>query len=202
MLKLQISEKLSQEFATVTALWDSVGKTKRVDALVLCWVKYEKQLRRLFCFLVFQHPKITDECVEAVVALFAKSRDLNPELFIKAIEALGVKTIPELLGERHADLAREIFRIKGIRNKLIHGQVSSKNITSKQLERDVLWIVEWVDHLATGADHAYGYDGLKRNTFRNAKTVERIAVEKYPFTTPTELSAWLFCLAKKQKSGG
>jgi hypothetical protein len=58
MLKLNIPETLRVEFSTVQALWDSEAETRRVDALILSWTKYEKQLRRLFCFLVFQHPKI------------------------------------------------------------------------------------------------------------------------------------------------
>ena len=36
------------EFATLEAVWHSTAQTRRVDALVLAWVKYEKQLRRFF----------------------------------------------------------------------------------------------------------------------------------------------------------
>lgn len=59
MRKLSIPAALKQEFATVEAIWHSGAETRRVDALLLCWIKYEKQLRRLFCFLVFQHSRIT-----------------------------------------------------------------------------------------------------------------------------------------------
>ncbi len=58
MRKLVIPAQLKEEFATVETVWHSTGKTRRVDALMLSWVKYEKELRRLFCFFVFQHPKI------------------------------------------------------------------------------------------------------------------------------------------------
>jgi hypothetical protein len=61
MLKLVIPPALKQEFATIDALWASGAETRRVDSLLLSWIKYEKQLRRLFCFLVYQHPKVTDK---------------------------------------------------------------------------------------------------------------------------------------------
>lgn len=188
---------LKQEFATVEALWHSTGETKRVDALVLSWVKYEKQLRRLFCFLLFQHPKITKKNIEQVVGVLAKERNLYPDTFIAAIAALGVTSVPDLLGRRHAELAPEILRIKKYRNKLIHGQVSGQGIKSPQLERDVLCIMRWVHCLAGAAELTFGYDGLKRNTFRQAKTTARIAVDKYPFATPDQLAPWLAKLAKR-----
>ena len=53
MRQLIIPGKLKEEFATVEALWNTTAETKRVDCLVLSWVKYEKQLRRLFSFLCF-----------------------------------------------------------------------------------------------------------------------------------------------------
>jgi hypothetical protein len=124
MLTLSLPARLKEEFATVEALWHSTAKTKRVDALMLSWVKYEKQLRRLFCFLVFQHPKIDASEINKVVAVLAENRDLYPETFISGIAALGVTSLADLLGSRHAELWREISRIKKYRNKLMHGQVT------------------------------------------------------------------------------
>lgn len=60
MLKLIVPKAVEQEFATVEKLWRSTGETRRVDALLLSWIKREKQLWRLFCFLVYQHPMLTD----------------------------------------------------------------------------------------------------------------------------------------------
>jgi hypothetical protein len=196
MLKLIIPPPLKQEFATVEALWHSTGETRRVDSLVLSWVKYEKQLRRLFCFLVYQHPNITEKNISVVIDILAQNRFLYPETFIRAIKALGVKSVPDLIGPRHAELAKEISRIKEYRNKLIHGQITGLGIQSIQLERAVKWIIEWVSCLARGAEAAFGYDGLKRNTFRAAKAATCIAAEDFPFSTPAEFRAWLEGVAK------
>ncbi len=197
MRTLVIPAQLKEEFATVETLWYSTGKTRRVDALMLSWVKYEKQLRRLFCFFVFQHPKIGADKIDQVIAVLAANRKLNPDTFIAGIKELGVTSVPDLLGSRYAELWGEITRIKKYRNKLIHGQITGQGIKSLQLERDVLWIVEWVGCLATAAESTFAYDGLKRNTYRVARSASKIAVSEYPFTTPTELKTWLSGLAKK-----
>jgi hypothetical protein len=197
MLKLVIPARLQEEFATVETVWHSTGKTRRVDALMLSWVKYEKQLRRLFCFFVFQHPKIDADKIDQVIAVLAENRKLYPGTFIAGIEELGVTSVPDLIGPRYAELSREIARIKKYRNKLIHGQITGQSIQSPQLERDVLWIVEWVGCLATGAESTFHYDGLKRNTYSVARSASEIAVSKYPFTTPAELKTWLSGLTKK-----
>jgi hypothetical protein len=191
MLKLDIPAPLRQEFATVEALWQSMADTRRVDSLILCWVKYEKQLRRLFSFLVYQHPNVTEANITAVVDAFAKHGQLYPDTFIGAIKALGVTPVPALVGERHAELAAELARIKKYRNKLIHGQVTGQSIQSGQLERDVKYVVQWVAALAAGAGAAFGYDGLKRNTYRSAKASVNIAVSAFPFKNAAEFKAWL-----------
>jgi len=202
MLKLLIPESLTQEFATVETLWQSAGETRRVDALILSWVKYEKQLRRLFCFLIFQHPKINADKIDAIIAVLAENRKLYPETFIAGIKALGVTSVPDLLGSHHDKLWSEIARIKSYRNKLMHGQITGRGIKSPQLERDVLWIIEWIACLATAADSTFGYDGLKRNTYRAARSTSKISVGKYPFTTAAELKTWLSDLTKKCSKSG
>jgi hypothetical protein len=191
MLKLAIPPALKQEFATVEAIWASGAETRRVDSLLLSWIKYEKQLRRLFCFLVFQHPSVTEKTINSVISVMAQNNSLYPETFIRGIRALGVTAVPGLIGQNHSQLATEVARIKKYRNKLMHGQATGLAIQSAQLERDVKWIVQWITELAVGAEAAFGYDGLKRNTFRAAKASAKIAVATYPFSSASTFGAWL-----------
>ena len=191
MRKLTIPEALKTEFATVEAIWGTDGETRRVDALVLSWVKYEKQLRRLFSFFVFQHPKITASTLNAVISAFSDNCNLYPETFISGIKALGVTPLPKLLGGSHAQLWAEITRIKKYRNKLMHGQLTGQGITSAKLEQDIIHIINWIFAVAQAADEAFGYDGLRRNTYIAAKASANLHVQNYPFTTPTELKTWL-----------
>ncbi len=196
MQKLLIPDRLKIEFATIESLWSSSAQTRRVDSLLLSWVKYEKQLRRLFCFLVFQHPRITQESIESVITTMAVNRDLKPETFLAGIESLGVTPVQELLGEHHQRLWREIKLIKRIRNKLMHGQITGMKVTSAQLERNVLLLIEWISTLANAAEATFGYDGIRRNTFRAAKSVQKINIAKYPFSGVGEFKSWLKDFAK------
>lgn len=191
MRKLIIPQTLKPEFATVEAIWYTDGETRRVDALILTWVKYEKQLRRLFSFFIFQHPMITASKLDQVITAFAENRNLYPETFISGIKQLGVTPIPKLLGSTHTQLWTEIKRIKKYRNKLMHGQLTGQGIKSSQLEQDVFHIVKWISAVAQAANAAFGYDGLKRNTYFQAKASANIHVQNYPFSTPAELNRWL-----------
>lgn len=48
-----------QDFATVDLILDSTIKTRGVDAFILSLIKAEKQMRRIFTFLIYQHPSYT-----------------------------------------------------------------------------------------------------------------------------------------------
>ncbi len=190
MINLVVPQALKQEFATVEALWHSGAETRRVDSLLLSWVKYEKQLRRLFCFLVYQHPNTTSATINAVIGVLAQNSRLYPETFIRGIAALGVTPVPTLIGKNHQQLSNGMARIKQYRNKLMHGQATGQSIQSAQLERDVIHILSWIEALAAGADAKFGYDGLRRNTFRESKS-KNIAVAAFPFNTNATFEKWL-----------
>lgn len=191
MRRLLVPNTLKSEFATVEALWHSGAETRRVDSLALSWIKYEKQLRRLFSFFVFQHPKVTEAHLDSVIAALANNKNLYPETFISAMKKLGVMSLSDLMGESYARLWPEIERIKQYRNKIMHGQNTGKRLSSPVLERDVLHLVDWISSLALAAERSFGYDGLKRNTYSVAKSATAAHLREYPFSTMAELEQWL-----------
>lgn len=196
MLELIIPQKLKIEFATVEAIFCTSAETRRVDSLMLCWVKYEKQLRRLFCFLIFQHPNFKAEEINKAIEIISKSNRIYPETFINGIQKLGVRSIPDLLGNSYAELWSHILRIKKYRNKIMHGQLTGLGISATQLEQDVVHLIQWVSSLADAADSTFGYDGLRRNTYIAAKKNAVIVVENYPFDTPAAFDLWLAELSR------
>lgn len=196
MRQLTIPDKLKEEFATIEALWNTTAETKRVDCLVLSWVKYEKQLRRLFSFFVFQHPNITEEDVGDVVSTFAENNRLYPETFVEGITRLGVASVSEIIGDSYEELWSEIDRIKSYRNKIMHGQLTGKDLQCSQLENDVIMIVRWMAALADAADAAYGYGGVSRNTFVFSKKTQ-INIQNYPFSDVNGLREWLRTLPRR-----
>jgi hypothetical protein len=191
MRKLEIPPILKSEFATVESIWLSSGETRRVDALILSWVKYEKQLRRLFCFLLFQHPNVGDSEIDDLINVLVENNKLYPHTLIRGINQLSPQSVSKLIGPRYSILVPEVNRIKKYRNKLVHGQTTGMKIRSPQLERDVLWLVDWVSSLAEGAENSLGYDGLRRNTYRQAKSTAEVNIKKFPYSTLVELKNWL-----------
>jgi hypothetical protein len=75
----------------------------------------------------------------------------------------------------------------------MHGQHTGQGVQSTQLERDVIYIINWISSLAEAADAAYGYDGLKRGTYKAAKNSSKLNI-RYPFSNPAELKQWLSIL--------
>lgn len=189
-MDIAIPERLAEEFATVETIWRSEAATRGLDALILSWVKYEKQLRRLFCFLVFQNQHLGKAKNADVISVLVENRRVYPRHLINAIAALGVKTVPTLIGDRHDALAKDIDRINQYRNKLMHGQLTGDSLSREDMGRDVLLLIEWIDALANGAHHEFGFDGLERNACASA-AAQNIAVKEFPFKTVPEFKAWL-----------
>ncbi len=182
---------VAAEMATVDAVLASGATTRRTDAFVLTWVKMEKQLRRLFSFLVFQHPNFSKSDEKALVKIFVDHKKLYAHTFVQCIDLLGSSAVKDLVGADYAQYQTEIARIKKYRNKIMHGQITGQNLQSPQLERDVKLLRDWIQAVAIGAQKAFGYDGVARNTFIKAKSVPAIAKIKYPFSTVSEFKAWL-----------
>ena len=199
MRKLNLISALQSEFATVEAVLKSGGSTRHVDALLLCWVKYEKQLRRLFSFLVFQHSNFTEQrTIDSVISELVKNRQLNPETFTKGIQQLTARSVSDLLGTKYNTLHPQINRIRCYRNKIMHGQISGDNITSRRIERDIFYLIDWIETLAVAVESEFGYDGIRRNTDRSAKSSPRIAVANYPFNDVLGFGSWLTRLAERE----
>ncbi|MBE0626453.1 MAG: hypothetical protein IH606_16760 [Burkholderiales bacterium] len=58
------------------------------------------------------------------------------------------------------------------------------------------FLVRWISAVAEGAQQKFGYDGIKRNTYRAAKANGAVAVEEFPFQTTAKFKQWLGGLAK------
>jgi hypothetical protein len=187
----RIVHDVTAEMATVDALLASGATTRRTDALILAWVKMEKQLRRLFSYLVFQNPAFTKHDEEALVNVFVDHRGLYFHTFIKCLNDLGTVTVETLVGPQYTHYQEQIARIRVYRNKIMHGQITGQNLQSPQLEKDIQLLRDWIAALAVGAEEALGYDGIARNTFIKAKSVPAIAKITYPFTTVDRFRMWL-----------
>jgi len=185
------NDSAADEFSTVDAVLACGGSTRRVDALALCWIKKEKQLRRLFCYLVYQAPYVSEKNRDDYIAVMALNKNLYAESFIRGFDALCPIPLRTTVGGGYDRYMADIDRIKRYRNKILHGQITGLNLTSRKLETDVTLLRQWVIIVAESCLATIGYDGVGRNTFRKARDATRFVVPNYPFTTVGTFDTWL-----------
>lgn len=192
---LQISAQLNEEFATVAALWDTNARTRTVDCLILSWVKYEKQLRRLFTHLVCGHQTFTEDQVGDIIDEIVQHNRLYGKHFIKGLAELG-HPVSELVGNAHDGMQAKLSDIEKFRNKIFHGQITGHSLDREALEKAVATIIEWMEALATGAADAIGYDGLSSSAAKRKGAHGH--GHDLPFKTPDEFRKWFEALAPRR----
>ncbi len=194
---MRVSEALVTEFVTVDAVLATRGTTRCVDAFALTWIKAEKQLRRLFCFLLFQSQHVSDASRQEYETVIVQNRDLYFDSFVACLNALSPRSLHDLVGSGYDEFLRNIQRMQGYRRKLLHGQTTGQGISSRQLEDDIALLRTWIETVARVCALNLGYDGVGRNTYCRAKGAARSAVVQYPFSTPAEFKDWLRRHAKR-----
>lgn len=96
---------------------------------------------------------------------------------------------------------KKIGKVGERRNKLLHGQITGEDLGADNLRNDVRELVDWVGRLGTTADSQLGYDGLRRNTYEQAKTKKNTSEPTSLFNDPDSFKAWLAQAIQDQKNG-
>ncbi len=138
-----------------------------VDAFALSVIKAERQLRKLFTFSIYQFPIFSESDIPELRKELSK-RKVYFDGIENGINSLLPSLIEELVGDRHAYLRESIHKSIGYRNKIFHGQVTSRYLKREDLLDLVADIREWCELLAYNANSRIGYDGFKRNSFQKS----------------------------------
>jgi hypothetical protein len=161
---------VDREFATVDAVLATRAETRCVDAFALSVIKAERQLRKLFTYLVFQSPSFSKADVPALRKSLVDNRKVYYDGFIRGIDAISPQPVAVLVGVRHDALRNRLSEAVMIRNKIFHGQLTDRALSADDLLSFVTALREWCDHLASGGLRAFGYDGFARNSFQKSAT--------------------------------
>lgn len=173
----------NHEFDTIDLLLNSDAQTRAVDAFALAVIKIERQLRKIFTYLVYQAECFgCDDVSELRNTLF-----LNKGIYFSQTEscfnALSAIPIEEMIGKDYECLRGRIQEAIGYRNKIFHGQLTQKNLTAIDLENLIVDMRRWSEILATTADQHFGYDGIKRNSFHKAASADIHSLIKIKLTS-------------------
>jgi len=156
------------EFETVDLILNSECVTKGVDAFALSLIKAERQMRKLFTFLVYQNPKLQLQFAGLRETL-ANNRKVYFQGFISGIEAMYPIKIQELIGSDYEVLKASLFTSIDDRNKIFHGQLTTKRLTAEDFFWKIKDIKMWCGLLAESATNEFGYDGFERNSMQPSK---------------------------------
>jgi len=171
------------EFATVDAVLRCPAETCGVDAFALSVIKAERQMRKLFTFLVFQAPAFQSSDVPSLRQALADNRDVYFNGFIKGWDALYRSPVSNLVGHEYDHLLSRLNVATRHRNKIFHGQLTTESLGTDDLLDYVSDIRAWCTQLAQGAESEVGYDGFGRKSFRKSASPDFDSRLRVPLTS-------------------
>lgn len=158
----------ADEFETIALLEKSQAETRAVDAFALALIKAERQLRKLFTFLIFQNPAFDGASVADLRNTLATKRKIYFDGFLIGFNAVSPVRVEQLVGADYDALRNALEDATNIRNKIFHGQLTDRGLSREDLFRHVDQIRTWCQHLADASTAEIGYDGFGRNSYRKA----------------------------------
>lgn len=168
MKSTTLKHDFDDEFLPVNTLLSLTAETRAVDAFALSLIKVEKQIRRIFTFLIYQHPNYIEGDGIKLREVLSSNKKMYLDNFVKGINQLLSKTVEQIYGPQYAEHYDEIKKITSDRNKIFHGQVTGKSLTREQLINKVEFMKGWCKNLADKFDEEIGYDGFGRNAYRKS----------------------------------
>lgn len=170
---------VESEFRIVDLITQSQLPTSGVDAFSLSVIKMERQLRKLFTYLIFQSPAFGPGDIGRLREVLGASRNAYYEGFELGINALYRASVEDMVGVVYGELRPALEDARDVRNKVFHGQLTGRCLQREDLAELSASIRRWCFSLGAGAHAEVGYDGFGRNSFRKgpAKIVEGFKVQ-------------------------
>ncbi|MFL9957746.1 MULTISPECIES: hypothetical protein [Paraburkholderia] len=154
------------EFAVVDVITQSALPTHSVDAFALSVIKMERQMRKLFTYLIYQSGAFGPQDIEPLKAVLGANHRAYFEGFERGINSLYSTSVEDMVGAEYVELRPVIDDAIDVRNKVFHGQLTARCLQQEDLGVLSAAIRRWCFSLARGADAEIGYDGFGRNSFR------------------------------------
>jgi hypothetical protein len=157
-----------EEFATVELLMRSNFETRAVDSFAISLMKVERQIRKLFTFLIFQHENYQLGDGAKLREVLTKNKEMYFQNFIKGIDLICIKTVEQVYGDDYTNDFKLIKLVTLDRNKIFHGQVTSSILSREELTERVELMKKWCKTLANRFSKEIGYDGFGRNSYHKS----------------------------------
>lgn len=182
---------VTDEFATVDLILHSGAETRGVDAFALSLIKAERQVRKLFTYLVYQFPVFGPGDVAGLRAALGATRRVYFDGLLAGIDAVYPRSVQALVGVEYGRLRARVGEAIDHRNKIFHGQLTSRALSRQDLKDFVGDIRRWCTSLATGAMAEVGYDGFGRNSFRKSARPDLSRAYRVQFASVADYEAFI-----------
>jgi len=189
------SVHLKKEFYTVDLLLNSRAATAYTDGFILAWTKWEKQMRKLFTYLVYQSTSVAKDYVKITIA---NSRDLYAKNFMNGFDSLYQSKFDAILGDHFRKLWPKLCSIEKHRNKILHGLLTGQDLTRRELLRHTETVREWCRVLGERMCAEVGYDGLARNSLQKSTSVDLSSRLSCNLATIPELERFVGEIAQRK----
>jgi len=191
-------ETFEEEFKTVNALLNSNFETRAIDAFVISLIKVERQIRRIFTFLIYQNEKYKIGDQIQLRDVLSRNKNLYFEHFIIGIDRCYFKTVSQVYGKEYNSDLRALKGLRRERNKIFHGQLTDSNLSRNDLIDRVVLMKKWASNVARTFSLEIGYDGFARNSYRKSKRKLNI-INTEKFGTIERYSAFLKVISNEQR---
>lgn len=157
------------EFAGINLLLKSNLETRGVDSFVLALIKVEKQIRKIFTYLIYQHPNYSKKNIKDLRVVLANNRHMYFLNFIVGINKIYPSSIEKIFGNTYNDTLNKINQYIVERNKIFHGQVTNDGLSRPDLIERVKIMEYWCKTISENFQNEIDYDGFGRNSYQKAK---------------------------------
>ena len=159
----------SHEFGTVNILLESEFETRGVDSFIISLIKVERQIRRIFTFLIYQDDHFDDYVdVNELRKILADNGKLYFENFVNGIDKILEKSIREIYGVDYDSDLELLKEYTKDRNKIFHGQLTKSGLSREDLIERVDVMKKWSERISMTFTKEIGYDGFGRNSYRKS----------------------------------
>ena len=179
------------EFKVVDLILASDFETRGVDAFSLSILKMERQIRKIFTHIVFQHKSFGNEDIQKLIDSLVENKIIQFKHFIPAINSLYPKTVEDIYGGNYTDSKNRVDDAEKIRNKIFHGQTTGRNLTRAELVGAVTNLRCWCANMATSFNREIGYDGFARDSYRKSALPEAFESVNWLFNSIEQYSVFL-----------
>lgn len=156
----------TEEFATIDMIAESQLPTRAVDVFALSIIKMERQMRKLFTYLIFQSDDFDYHHVAGLRGVLSDNKRVYFDGFERGIDALYPLSVEQIVGAEYGGLRRIVSDALAVRNKIFHGQLTDHCLLREDLVELATDVRRWCELLAGNAQLELGYDGFGRPSFR------------------------------------